>query len=215
MRDSQRSKLYDAERCLQRFDTMTGSVELDAVAAFYDKVTRTKFFRSLWQEMTGREIPKGAILFRLAGGRGARGGFLGYVRDPDPPCPTCGAKRFTVRPRVFVKAPHWARKDHLLLHELAHCVTLAMRTEIASHGREFVRVYLRLVRRFVGEDAHTALRDEFRKRGVRWYPRREKRALTEEQRGVLRDRLALARHIRESKRDAEANPISGIRISLA
>lgn len=57
-----------------------------------------------------------------------------------------------------IRLPRWSRSQRIVLHELAHTITP---DSCASHGPEFARAYLRLVRRFLSEEHYAALRTAF------------------------------------------------------
>jgi hypothetical protein len=79
----------------------------------------------------------------------------------------------------------------VVLHEIAHCLTPA---GAQAHGPEYVSIYLKLVRHFLGRAAWKALYTECRSRKVKMQRRRTaRRPLTEAEKAVLRDRLAVAR----------------------
>lgn len=85
-----------------------------------------------------------------------------------------------------------------VLHELAHIVTMEN-----GHGPAFVASFMLLVRKRMGLDAYRTLRVSFRMSRVRMRTRK-KRVLTEEQKEVLRARVALAREARKKKREEAA-----------
>lgn len=52
-----------------------------------------------------------------------------------------------------IKLPRWARKWWVVLHEAAHWIEWRMvKGKTASHGREFVGIYMELLRRYGGQD---------------------------------------------------------------
>jgi putative metallohydrolase (TIGR04338 family) len=63
--------------------------------------------------------------------------------------------------------PRWARKEWVILHELAHELTA---NKFAAHGPEFVACYLRLVEIFLGFEQRQKLGAEFLKRNVKTRP---------------------------------------------
>lgn len=63
---------------------------------------------------------------------------------------------------------------HLLVHELAHLLTPS---GVASHGREFRRVYLTLVRYALGAESARALRAAFTAKGLTYRPYHARPAL--------------------------------------
>lgn len=63
----------------------------------------------------------------------------------------------------------------------------------ASHGWRWCAIYLHLVRLYMGAEAHAALKASFDRDKVRYKEPRKGRVLTEEQKTALRERLAKAR----------------------
>ena len=144
-RDSQQSKLYRAEvAAFGESREEFGSV--GEMQAYIDQTLRTRWFRNRWR--TKRVTVTDGRMRRRGG---ASYSYAGW--DPG----------------WQLKMPRRTRCEWYLLHELAHVVTPG---HCASHGREYARNYLALVRRFMGEDAHVKLRDSFRKHKVKWHPKR-------------------------------------------
>jgi hypothetical protein len=195
VRDSQRAKLYRAERAaLKAFDEGEPINSIPEVRDYLEGVSRKRFFHSLWKKWRESEIGPGPARFDLADGRGtswARGGSRGYHRDRKP-CPTCGGVIKGPRvPVVFINAPRWSRRPRFLLHELAHAVCPR---DVAPHGREFAAIFLALVKRYMGDEAAAALRASYRTNRVKWNRRSAtKRTLTPEQRAAAIERFAIAR----------------------
>jgi len=86
-----------------------------------------------------------------------------------------GQRRLTVRHKVYgnstygsgyVSLPPWGRTEWVILHEIAHAVTIH-RSDVAPHGREFAAAYLCLVRHMMGAESAKALRDSMRHYRVR------------------------------------------------
>lgn len=84
-----------------------------------------------------------------------------------------GRQRLTVRHKVYgsarggygrVTLPPWARKEWVILHEVAHGL---LPKPHAWHGPEFVGIYLTLVRFVLGEEAGRQFLDALRKEKVR------------------------------------------------
>ncbi len=69
-----------------------------------------------------------------------------------------------------IKMPKWSRTKLIILHEVAHAIT----TEPPGHGRQFARIYLDLVTRFLGVDAGRQLKVAYVAGGVRSGPKRPK-----------------------------------------
>lgn len=83
----------------------------------------------------------------------------------------------------------FGHNDWITIHEVAHGYTVAD----PGHGWLFCYVYLDLVRKFMGKEAHDALKASFKKRKVAHTVPRKKREMTPEQKQVLVDRMAKAR----------------------
>lgn len=64
--------------------------------------------------------------------------------------------------------PKWSRSEMIILHEIAHIVTP---TQYAWHGPEYCKVYLELVKVFMGEETWKSLRDSFKVCRVKWIVR--------------------------------------------
>jgi hypothetical protein len=82
-----------------------------------------------------------------------------------PPCEVfeirSGDKRSTCAcaNSEYMRLPKGTRNLPTICHELAHVLTIDNSTEpnYAYHGEEFCEVYLKLVQKFIGDDAHTDL----------------------------------------------------------
>lgn len=83
-----------------------------------------------------------------------------------------------------ISLPDWAKTPSVLLHELAHSATPG-----AAHHWPFAATFLELVRHYMGEPWHLALKAAFKAHGVCYRP---KRKATEAQREAGR-RLAACR----------------------
>jgi hypothetical protein len=68
--------------------------------------------------------------------------------------------------------PVWARHRGIILHELAHGYKDKNFPFAADHGREFCRIYLDLVRRFLGPEVEVEMKDKLREHRVRWKMKR-------------------------------------------
>lgn len=165
-RDSQQSRMYEAERTVRR-EGLTGKIFPTLMHAG----DQLRFIqRSKWFQRTfgNHRI----ILEKKRSGSCAQGGYGIIHLPPDD----------------------WALTEMVLLHELAHCVR--PRDGWASlydnggwgqaHGREFCHTFLILVQHYIGTKAAQRLRQEFRTRRVRYT---QKRTLSEAQLTTLRERL--------------------------
>lgn len=119
--------------------------ELADVRAYVAKVTRDRWFVRHF----------GAHAIEVLDGRGLRPATVARGGDGS----------ITIRRRVRCR---W-----VVLHELTHCLVSPARHE--GHGPEFVRVYLSLVRHFLGRQARRNLKAAMRAEGVRMQHRRPRR----------------------------------------
>lgn len=143
-RDTQRSKLYAAERAAFGDAFTADPMDFDRAVAFVRQVWRSPWTRRKWPFVTYNAPPY------VADGRGtlyARGS-LGRLN-----------------------LPRWSRTKPVILHELAHALTWHRR-DIAAHGREFAAVLLELVQHWLGVAAAKKLRAAFRAGRVRYRPKR-------------------------------------------
>lgn len=144
-RDSQRNKLYTAER------TLDATPDLESMLytkLFLDKVVASAYYRKHYNTMTV-DLRDG----RCRKNACAEGGYLGHG---------------------IIRLPRWARSKLVALHELAHlAVARKYGRSVPSHGREFAAIYLDLVRHVLGEDKGNQLQAAFRAQGVRFKPKRQ------------------------------------------
>lgn len=68
-----------------------------------------------------------------------------------------------------IRMPRHTRTRLYILHELVHCATSP---HVAAHGREFAALLLKVVRHFLGAEAHGYLRDSFKDHGVKYTKQR-------------------------------------------
>lgn len=166
MRDSQRSKLYAAER--EAFTNHMQKIDLEVCIDIVDRVFTSKRVKDAYNPFwTRRPI--------VDDGRGCR-------------------RAISYGGRITL--PKWARMKWVVLHEMAHEVRHYRRdrsTPEAAHGWQYAATYLDLVMWFMGSEAHNKLKAAFRKHKVRFSKPRTGRVLSAEEKQVLRDRLAAAR----------------------
>lgn len=81
-----------------------------------------------------------------------------------------------------INLPQWAFNEFTILHELCHHT---ISYDNASHGREFCRNLLVLIKRFLGSEYEQTFRECFKITGVKW---RKKRNLSPEQRAAMAER---------------------------
>lgn len=97
-----------------------------------------------------------------------------------------GRRRGAADTSGWLTLPRHARHPQYILHEVAHCVS--PRGEM--HGHVYAANYLKLVRHFLGAEAHAELRAAFKANRVRYNPPRQ---LSAETRARLAERLAAMR----------------------
>jgi putative metallohydrolase (TIGR04338 family) len=172
-RDSQREKVYRSERStIQNMGRKDMTIE--ECQAYIDKITSQKWFTKNFGGSWGVRVEHGR------GGGWALGGRYGLI--------TLGV---------------WARREPVVLHELTHLIiTNRHNNSAAWHGWEFCAVYLQLVQHYMGRDAAEALKSAYKGNKVRFRAPRKRKPLTEEQKAVLRDRLAVARAAKAAKVDS-------------
>lgn len=165
-RDSQKSKLYAAER--EALEGLVaeqwGAGEVAVIQAWVDKILSSAWWRRRYPSVRKVVVEDGA------GHRSAM------------------AKRRDLR--LIIELPLWARKDWVVLHELAHHATDAKHWGVAAHGREFARVYVELVEHIMSKEAGDALRAAFREGKVKYS---KPRTMTAEQKRAAAERLAQVR----------------------
>lgn len=177
IRDSQRSKVYAAEQewrawFRDNYPQHWISNDMGSSIKFVDKVLASKWFQSLADKLDRR-----MVTVEVLDGRGRR-----------------SAASYSWRNAITV--PTNMRNKPVLLHELTH--QLLRRHKVAAHGPEFAALMLRMVQHFLGKDAASYLRQNYRKHRVRTRAKRT-RILTDEQRAALRSRLEAARAARALK----------------
>lgn len=69
-----------------------------------------------------------------------------------------------------VYLPRWAFNEHIILHEMAHCLTPPQSG--GGHGRRWCKAYMDLVGYHLGRAWETKLRQAFIKHGVKTTPKR-------------------------------------------
>lgn len=180
MRDTQRRKVYDAERAA--FRTVPGVhrnsgfahdteqfPDLEAVRRYVIKVCSSKRVQAKYKRARG--IAGGALHIHNGGGtRNAMGGY-------------------SLWDGAFLNFPLWSRNEPVIIHELAHALT----ERGASHGWQFAEcmLYLTLIAR--GRENQDKLRDAYKAHRVKYTEPKPKRELSPEQRAACVERLRLYR----------------------
>lgn len=196
-RDSQRQKVYDAERAAWAEITERGlwkGVKLDTVAdcrEYLESIVARKTIQR-WFDRAAK------FPVHVADGRGtsyARGGLksVGVYEE--------WADAYVGRTHLWVNAPRWSRTEGVLIHELTHCL-VPIGGENPAHGWRFCEAYLKIMGNVVGPEARDILKAQFKAHRVRYRPKRT-RNLTPAQREAAAQRLAKARAAKASKADVE------------
>jgi putative metallohydrolase (TIGR04338 family) len=182
-RDSQRRKLYEADWSFHDAhpELRLGSFEeVEAFATHVMERERRKFHHERQRAISEKAADTCRIL------RNGRRNGAAHVYH------LFRGSRIEFGPGSFHKAT--------VLHELAH--HYAPRAE--KHGREFARVYVELVRRYLGSNYARELRERFRARGVKHTrPRKLSAQALEAARARGRALAEMNRAKREAKRQAK------------
>jgi len=156
-RDSQRSKVYAAERKHSQWYDDNQYANLGEIQSWVDSICKSRWFINRFPR---HALDKKAI---MKYGRSADGIKVLDGRGRQRPCGST---------RGFIKLPKWSRFELVILHEIAHVVTTRYSTNNrklpAYHGRDFCANYLTLVRRFLGKEAGKELRECFKRHKVKY-----------------------------------------------
>lgn len=169
-RDNQRNKLYKAEKVLSKISKPLATVP--DMEKFIKALSKKATIKKRYGNELNRDVYVGSGKARRAAGGDAKGVYM----------------------------PLWSRTEYIVLHELAHCISMRKfgRNMIAPHGWEFCLVYMDLVRFVMGREAADLLKASFRQHKVR-YKAKAKRTLSDDQRAALVARMARARAARTTK----------------
>lgn len=169
-KDMQRERLYKAERVLQPW---LGHYEtIEEMQAYVDHLTTSAWFRRRW----------GGTFIKVRYNHRAK-----------------RARAYGLQRLIEFPSGRWAWHEAMLLHEVAHIVTDMTYGygKVQAHGREYAAIYVELVAHKMGAESVARLKAAFIEHKVKFTKPRAKRVLTEEQKQVLRDRLAAARTAKE------------------
>lgn len=163
-RDTQRARVYKCDRIL-----MATAAKLPTVRdmeRFVKKTFASKRVQEAYPKAMWRALPS------VSDGRGRRR--------------ACGNE-------YGIRMPVWARDEAVVLHELAHTITMRLGGNEAFHGWQFCAVYLKLVLYMMGREAHDTLKAAFKANRVRFTEPRKRKPLDPEARAILVARLAAHR----------------------
>jgi putative metallohydrolase (TIGR04338 family) len=159
-RDSQRQRVYESEYALRGKLKLRNFKDIKDAQRYVERILGSSWYAKMFP--VGR---KHVTVQYKRGSAFATGGF-GGIRLPK-------------------QGWHWAGKDLIVLHELAHVLTPLCgeglckgdcgwhnepwpHTKVpAAHGPEFTRIFLDLVRRWMGKAAYEAMKAEYRTRRVK------------------------------------------------
>jgi putative metallohydrolase (TIGR04338 family) len=140
VRDSQRSKVYEAERVIWHRGVQFSN--LQEVDAYVQRICKSAYWRKL----------RGAYYVKVKDGRRRRS--------------ACAFDWGTIA------LPRWSRQEAVILHELTHTlVNFNNDRNVAWHGKEFASTYLKLVKRYMGKEAHAMLKQSFKDNHVHYIVR--------------------------------------------
>jgi putative metallohydrolase (TIGR04338 family) len=141
-RDSQRQRLYNAERTFGDFYRRANNLQtVGDITKWVEAIIRKRWFVELFRinAVTIRPGTRNRVF--------ARGGARGTT--------------------AVLTLPTWARTEMIVLHELAHACTPASSVR-AGHGVEYAGTYILLIEKVLGKEKADELRDAFRKGNVDW-----------------------------------------------
>ncbi len=137
-RDSQRQRVYDAEKLIPDFSSGHRLETMEEIEAYVAMMLSHEWFRRHFRSI-GDHID-------VSDGRGSR-----------------RAKAFCTQNRMSF--PKWARSRMNVIHEVTHMV---VSDAVSAHGWQFCATYLDLTRHFMGEERYKQLREAFRTKKVRY-----------------------------------------------
>lgn len=164
-RDSQRKKVYTAER--KAFSGAEVDLpEVVDVERYIHHVCGLGRVKKSFPELAWRYITVGDGRRRRAAGGDGRGIYM----------------------------PRWSRRKWIVLHELAHTIMDRRYSNAVGHGWQYAWIYLTLVRHAMGVDAYCRLKTEFKAHRVRYKAPRKRKELSAEHRAILVERMRQARN---------------------
>ncbi len=165
-RDTQKQKLYNAERVLRAYaDPLPTVADMEKYVA--------------------KVLKRAPIVARYP-----------QDLQPIDVCPgKWGQRRALAHGGDRISMPKWSRDTHIVLHEVAHVIASRVHgaRNIAGHGWQYAKVYIDLVHFMMGREAAEALKISFAHHGVRYKAPRPKKRLTPSQKADLVARLQMGR----------------------
>ena len=175
-RDSQRQKVYDAERAhshfkkaievgpdgwrLDRaveFEDGTPIPDVHEVQDYVDKVTRSRWFKARWPRYA---YSKSKMVMTYSGK---------FVKQPHGIVVLDGRRRRSAfgSSNGSISMPRWSRFELVILHEIAHVVTGSSR-KVRFHGRHYCSTFLALIRHELGAEAADEMKRLFKDKRVKY-----------------------------------------------
>ena len=166
-RDSQRSKLYKAEREIKSPLADERIETVPEIQKWVDKICSYAWFKRRFGNDIRIEVEDGR------GRRSAQGERCLYRRLKNDNIEIYDG---------YIKLPIWARKKWVILHEMAHAVCPYK----PGHGRYFARCFLSLIHHVLGYEVKKEFVEAFKKNKVKYNPFR---VMTEEAKEAARERF--------------------------
>lgn len=177
-RDSQKSRVYKTDFILA--DTTKPLPTVADIEKFVERLFKSKRFANKYPKAFRWGRP------RVEPGRWGQRRALGSWR--------------------WISIPVRFRNEGIVLHELAHTITLREFGDVAAHGWQFAAVYLDIVKWMLGKAKHDLLKSAFKANKVK-FRKPVKRNLTDEQRASLAARLQAGRLKKSQERFNEVHRI--------
>lgn len=151
--DRQKNKFYRAENhLLSKFPELVQKFDsFDEVKAWVTRITKSKWWSNYQVPVLDdrphlrRQKSYGPIFYKSLKVEKTRSDCLYAEGDSGS-----------------IWLPKWAWSKGVILHEIAH----AIQTEFPWHGKQFSRIYLDLVSRWIGREVASQIKQVFRKRRI-------------------------------------------------
>lgn len=143
-RDSQRQKVYDAEKPFHKTSERIETIP-EISRWLHNEIFTSEWFKENYPE---------AKYFRLHDGRAAR----------------TAKGWFDAKERVaHMKLPKWSRCKFVILHELAHgvCQSVHGKRKVAGHGKEWAGIFMHLLRKLCPTE-YESLKVEYKLNKVKY-----------------------------------------------
>jgi len=176
-RDSQRQKLYDAER--QAFGGSMGYPRIQDCQAVVDMICKSRF----WKSLLRRNGKNWLIEERIHCAPVKKGAHTACWNESDR----------------YIHLPDTSFLKWIVIHELAHAATTS---KAAAHGPEYARTYLQLVKRFMGQRPYERLLAAFRQSKIRRSRRTTKKSRFVKGSPEAREYMASLRRKRAARKES-------------